>query len=173
MTICVLVLGCVLPAKSIPRADHRTSGLHGSQPVFLEKMRSSGPSALVSVSNGVCSGSWLGVDSALTFCLTSAQGSESLPSLTHDRTREISSKRCVDGVLGRVLRALLLPRAFGSKGCRSISGRVVFSIRCNHTGLVWNGCFGSVGDWVGSCTHRSYGPRIQRHLVEIKEVSPP
>ena len=96
-----------------------------------------------------------------------------MPSFAHDRAREISSKRCVDGVLGRVLRALLLPRAVVSKGCRSISGRVVFSIRCNHPGLAWNGCFGSVGDWVGSCTHRSFGPRIQRYLGENIELSPP
>ena len=96
-----------------------------------------------------------------------------MPSFAHDRAREISSKHCVDGVLGRVLLALLLPRAVVGKGCRSISGRVVFSIRHNHPGLAWNGCFGSVGDWVGSCTHRSFGPRIQRYLGETKELSAP
>ena len=111
--------------------------------------------------------------STLTWWLTYVQGSEPLPPLAHDRAREISSKRCGDGVLCRVSRALRLPRAVWSKACRANAGRVVFPIRYNHPALAGNGCFGSVGDWVGSRTHRSFGPCIQRYLGKAKELSPP
>ena len=92
--------------------------------------------------------------------------------MEHEKALEISSKPCVDGVRGRDFHALLLPRSVWSKACRVDARRVVFTIRFYYPGLGRNGYFAADGDWVGSLTHRSFGPCIQRYLAEAKELSP-